>query len=396
MSWLQAAWLVAGRELRESFRRKTTWVIIAVLLIGSTAAMVVPELVSSDGPTGYDVAVVGDATSFGPTLIALGPAFNAAISITPVADAATARARVDHGDSAVGVALGADPSIIVRSGEHERLVGAASQALAATGLAEALVTAGLTDQEVQRVLDVPPPRLEELAKEAESRRAASFALSLVLYLLLLTVMIQVANGVAIEKANRISEVLLAVVRPGPLLFGKIIGVGLGGIAIMLTALAPPVAKLAVGGDLPAGLSGALAGSVIWFVLGLALYLTIAGSLGALVERQEEAGSAIAPLTGLLVGSFIIAQSSPESPLGTVLAYVPLTSPLMVPTRVAIGVSSPVELVISGVLLLLAIAAVARVGSHVYARAVVHTGRRLKLRDMMGSAERRRAGPSRVE
>ena len=50
-------------------------------------------------------------------------------------------------------------------------------------------------------------------------------------------MILVANGVAIEKANRISEVLLAIVRPGPLLFGKVIGVGLVGIATLAIAAA---------------------------------------------------------------------------------------------------------------------------------------------------------------
>ena len=55
-------------------------------------------------------------------------------------------------------------------------------------------------------------------------------MSIVLYLLLFMLMIQVANGTAIEKANRISEVLLAIVRPGALLFGKVIGVGIIGLA----------------------------------------------------------------------------------------------------------------------------------------------------------------------
>ncbi len=388
MNAFQATWLVAGRELRESFRRKTTWIIIAVLLVGSTAAVVIPDLVGKDGPTSYDVAVVGDATTFGPTLVAIGPAIGAEISITKIADAADARARVDHGDVAVAVLLGDDPTIIVRSGEHGQLVGAASQALATQALSQALASAGLSDAQIAKVFDIRPVRLEKVATETASRRGASFALSLVLYLLSLTVMIQVANGVATEKSNRISEVLLAVVRPGPLLFGKVVGVGLGGIAVLAAALTPPVVKLAVGGNLPQGLGGALAGSMIWFVLGLALFLTLAGSLGALVERQEEVSSVMAPLTTILVAAFIVAQSSADSSLGTVLAYVPLTSPLMVPTRVAIGVSSPLELVVSVVLLILAIGLVVRVGSRIYGRAVVRTGRRLKLRDVLASFDNR--------
>ena len=386
MNAFQTTWLVAGRELRESFRRKTTWIIIAVLLVGSTAAVVIPDLVGKDGPTSYDVAVVGDSTSFGPALVALGPSIGAEISITKVTDAADAKTRVDHGDVALAVVLGDDPTIVVRSGEHDQLVGAAGQALANQALTQTLATAGLSDAQIAKVFDIRPPRLEKVATEKASRRGASFALSLVLYLLSLTVMIQVANGVAIEKANRISEVLLAVVRPGSLLFGKVAGVGLGGIAVLTAALTPPIVKLAVGGNLPQGLGGALAGSMIWFVLGLALFLTIAGSLGALVERQEEVSSVMAPLTTILVATFIVAQSSPDSSLGTVLAYVPLTSPLMEPTRIAIGVSSPIELVMSVVFLVLAVVLVVRVGSRIYGRAVVRTGRRLKLRDVLASPD----------
>jgi ABC-2 type transport system permease protein len=95
---------------------------------------------------------------------------------------------------------------------------------------------------------------------------------------------------------------------------------------------------------------------------------------------------MAPLTTILVATFIVAQSSADSSLGTVLAYVPLTSPLMVPTRVAIGVSSPFELVMSVVLLILAVGLVVRFGSRIYGRAVVRTGRRLKLRDVLASPD----------
>ena len=51
-------------------------------------------------------------------------------------------------------------------------------------------------------------------------------------------MIGVANGTAIEKANRISEVLLAIVRPAALLFGKVIGVGVIGILTILAGAIP--------------------------------------------------------------------------------------------------------------------------------------------------------------
>jgi ABC-2 type transport system permease protein len=203
-------------------------------------------------------------------------------------------------------------------------------------------------------------------------------------------MIQAATGVAIEKANRISEVLLAVVKPGALLFGKIIGVGLVGVVSLAVAAIPIVVTAALGGDLPTGLGPAIAGGAPWFVLGIALYLTIAGSLGALVERQEEAGSVLAPLSLLLVATYIVAQtfaSTPElagSAAATVLAIFPLTSPIVMPMQIALGEASVGESVASLVVLVVSLAVAVRLGAALYRRGIVHTGRRLRLREALRS------------
>ncbi|CAN5625524.1 hypothetical protein BH24ACT4_BH24ACT4_09050 [soil metagenome] len=177
----------------------------------------------------------------------------------------------------------------------------------------------------------------------------------------------------------------AIVSPGALLFGKILGVGIIGLATLTAGLIPILVKLALGGDLPEGLAGAVAGGALWFVLGMALYLTVAAALAALVERQEEVGSVLSPLTFLLVGTYIVAQAAAESSLGAVLAYVPLTSPLLVPTRLAIGVAGPGELIGSVVILLATIALTIRLGTLIYARAITRTGRRLKLTEVLRSA-----------
>src|SRR3546814_12460361 len=81
-------------------------------------------------------------------------------------------------------------------------------------------------------------------------------------------MIQVANCTAFEKSNRISEVLLAIVRPGALLFGKALGVSIVGILTLAAAIVPVLVKLLRGADLHAGPGGALAGGAARFVLGL--------------------------------------------------------------------------------------------------------------------------------
>ena len=60
MTWFQATRLVAARELRESFRRRSLWIVLAVLFVGSSVAMILPEVLDSGG-TRYDVAIVPGA-----------------------------------------------------------------------------------------------------------------------------------------------------------------------------------------------------------------------------------------------------------------------------------------------------------------------------------------------
>ncbi len=55
---------------------------------------------------------------------------------------------------------------------------------------------------------------------------------------------------------------------------------------------------------------------------------------------------------------------------------------MTPTRIAIGVTSPVELAVSLGLLVAAVALTIRFGATIYGRAIVRTGRRLKLREVL--------------
>lgn len=390
MNGLAAARLVAGRELREAFRRKAFWIGVLVLVVGSTAAMVVPEVLDHDsGTPRYEVVVVGDDPTLVQALQATEPGLGATLHITHLADRATATRRVDINAIDLAVVPGTDAGgaaqIIVRSGQHEALVAAARQAVATSALVQRLVDAGLRPEQVEDALALPAPQLREVDPGTDDRKGASFAVSLVLYILLLTLMVQVANGTAAEKANRVSEVLLPIVRPGPLLFGKVIGISIAGLCTLGAGMLPVVVKLAAGGDLPDGLAGALVGSGAWFALGLVLFLTLAGTLGALVERQEEAGSAITPVTALLIGTFIVTQGGADSTVGTLLAYVPFSAPLMVPARLAIGVTSPAELVGSLAILVGTIAVAARFGSTVYARAIVRTGRRLRLREVLRSA-----------
>lgn len=382
MTGRSALWLVAGREIRQALRGKAFWIVGGLLLLASAAGMVVPELLSDDDSTRYEVTVVDASDSLAAALEQAVRAIGGEVEVSEAADAAQARARVDADAADVAVVLGAEPVIFVKAGEHDRLMGAVRQALVTDALTAGMIEAGVSEGEARAVLEGPSVRVEELDTEGAARQGAAFILALAMYLLLLMLMMSVANGTAVEKANRISEVLLAIVKPGALLFGKVLGVGVIGLLTLACGVAPMLVKMAVGGDLPEGIGGALAGGGAWFVLGTALYLVLAGALGAMVERQEEAGTVVAPLSVLLVVAYLVGGSAPETVPAQVMAYVPLTSPMAMPPRIAVGAASGLEMAISLGLSVLAVAVVARVGATVYQRAIVRTGRRLKLREVL--------------
>jgi ABC-2 type transport system permease protein len=386
MTWFQATRLVAVRELREAFRRKSLWIVFAVLFLGSSVAMILPDVLD-EGSTHYDVAVVDSASGAAPSgfaddLRGVASHLDARVRFRAAADEAKARALVDDGDVDVAV-VGDDPAtVIVRKGENETLVALVRQSLTTSALTARLRASGLDAATIDRILTTPNVRIAAVAADDSDRQASAAILSLVLYLILLLLMIQVASGVAIEKANHISEVLLAVVKPTALFFGKVVGVGLVGLAGLAAGGVPVLVKAVSSGDLPAGLGPAIAGGLPWMVLGLTLYLTTAGALGALVERQEEAGSVLTPLSLLLIGTYVLAQSSADGAFGAVLAIFPYTSPIVMPARLALGDASTAEIVASLVVGIVTVLFVLRLGAAVYRRGIVHTGRRLRLGEVL--------------
>ncbi len=396
MGELRFTALVAGRELREAFRRRTVWLTGGALLLFSTGLLVVPDLID-DGSTTREVVVVGDESSDAVTAVAAelvrsGELVEIGIDVTVGVDRAAAEVAVRDGDVDLAVVLDESAAttgdgavlFIVDAEDDQLLLAVAGRAVTSVATWQALTAAGLSPAEITGALATPPPTVQVLDSDRGARVGASLVVSLVMYVLLLVLTGQVASAVAVEKSNRVSEVLLAIVPARALLFGKVLGVGAIGLFTLACGAVPVVATAVAGGSVPDGLVTAVVGGSAWFVLGLALYLVTAAALGSMVARQEEAGSAVAPLSGLLIVAYLVAQGAPASTLTTVLAYVPFTSPVVMPSRIASGDSSPAEIVGSLLVGVVTVAVVIRLAAAVYRRAIVRTGRRLRLRDVLRS------------
>jgi ABC-2 type transport system permease protein len=380
--------LVARRELTETFRSRSYWVTMAVLLLAVAAGVVVPRLF--DASTSYDLGLAGPAPDgIDQDLQGLAAAFDADLVVVALDDLAAAVAAVDGGEVDAAVVFGDDgPTLVRRAGTADALLAVAGQATVSASVRERLGAAGLDAAAAQEVLATPPPQELTVDGDQPGRSAAAYFLSLVLYLALLMGGMGVAQGVAVEKSSRIAEVLVATVRPAHLLAGKVLGIGTSTVLLLLAGAVPASLAVVVGAiDLPSVAVLDLLGGVGWFVLGYAIYATGFAALGALVDRQEDLGAAVGPAMVPLILAYFAAfqaQAAPTSTLARVTSIFPLSAPIVMPVRIAEGVVEPVEVVAAIVSGLVAFLLLVRVAGAVYQRALLRGGRRLSLREAFRS------------
>jgi ABC-2 type transport system permease protein len=381
--------LVAAREISARVRDKNFIIssaVILVLLLGTLGLQV--ALDSGSEPT--RVGVIGKVAQFEPALQAQGKALGVDVEVVELDDEDAGRAAIEAEDvDGVLVTEGSGgPELLVQQSADGSLQAVVQGAVAQLSVAEQLAAAGLTD------LDVPEVSVTALDPDADAdgQRVVVAIIGIgLLYGLLILFGQFVAQGVVEEKASRVVELLLATMKPWQLLAGKILGLGLLGLAQIVVIVAVGVSGALAFDlvDIPGELIGTALSVVGWFVLGYALYAAIFAVAASLVSRQEDLGTVIMPTTLVLVVAFIVgvqASSNPDGALAVVTSYVPGLSPLVMPVRQAAGDVAVWEIGLSVLLMLIAIALIVRLGGRVYAGALLRTSGKTKLRDAL-KAER---------
>jgi len=202
----------------------------------------------------------------------------------------------------------------------------------------------------------------------------------------------VLTGVVQEKANRVSEVLLARMPAREILAGKVLGIGAVGLAQFAIMGIAAAITAAVKGD--PGVHGVtaqvLAGTCFWFVLGYLFYSVLYAGLGATTSRIEDAQAAIAPVTAILVLSYfavIYAEENPDAPLTALLSYFPPTAPVVMTYRVAVHAVPAWQVITSAVVMIFAMWELIRLAGRIYSGGLLRFGPRVRLRELIGRAER---------
>lgn len=383
--------LVARREIVEALRSKALWFTAGLFLLGSTLLVVLPEILGGDdGPSTRSVAVTDEVPDAVLSAIAsLDPLLDldTAVEVVPSdpGEIETVTAEILDGDRDALVRFDTDPpTVVVADEQDQRLLSLIREALQSASVVGSLSEAGLDEATIAAALTPTVPTLDVIDTDRGGRQGVALLVALVTYLLLLLLAMQIATGVAVEKSSRVSEVLLAIVPVRALLFGKVVGVGAIGLLVLAIGSAPVIIRFGIGATMPPDSGPTLAAAISFSLLGLSLYLCLAGALGSLVERSEDVNATVGPLTVILIAGYIAGQAMSDTAVGLVLALFPLTSPMVMPARIALGSASAVEVVAALVLLGLGVLVAARFAAVVYRRAIVRTGARLRLRDLRSS------------
>ncbi len=124
------------------------------------------------------------------------------------------------------------------------------------------------------------------------------------------------------------------------------------------------------------------------MLGYAFYCTAYAAAGSLISRQSDAYNAALPLQIPLILGYLLTYTVVYAPtvntLYHVLAFIPFTAPVTMPVLVAVGDAPAWQVAVSALITLVATAGMAWLAGTIYGRAILRTGSRLKVRQVLRS------------
>ncbi|HEX4319563.1 MAG TPA: ABC transporter permease [Acidobacteriaceae bacterium] len=231
----------------------------------------------------------------------------------------------------------------------------------------------------------------------KSNAIASFYKGYVMAILLsmTTVMygLNVARSIIQEKTSRIFEVMLSISKPGDLLAGKLIGVGLVGftqIIIWVIAgaiiISTPLAAAAMTGNFAVHFSWVEAVLFpVYFVLGYFLYSSLFAGLAATCETEQEL-QMYTPLAAVpiwLSFAMIMLIINDSNSIGAIAAsFFPPCTPIIMFLRMGSEIPPAWQFAVSIILMLLSIWGVLWVSSRMYRVGILMYGKRATLPEIL--------------
>ncbi len=378
--------LLAMREIRERALTRSFAISSLITVLAIVALIVVPQILSDDGPTELTLGAVGDdAAALAEAAARIAPTLNAEVTVEAITDREAAEAALT--DDGVDGVLVDGPSLLVAEEPDDTLQQLVTAAAQQHALVDRLAARGLSPEEAAAALsaevEVAVERLEGEAGDDEAGDAFAFVGIVLMFMFVVTYAGYVLTGTIEEKSSRVVEVLLGSARPWHLLTGKLIGLGALALSQFLLTVAAGLTTLIVTDSdlLPPTSVESVAMAVVWFVLGFLFYATIYAVAASMASSMEDAQSTAGPIGMLLTAAYLISVlvvgPNPEGIWARVLSLLPPFAPMTMPARQAQGAVASWEIAVSAVLMLVATYAVIRLAGRLYTEAILRTGRKLK-------------------
>lgn len=416
-------WAVIKREYLERVRSK--WFLIATFFgpIFFSAIIIVPAWLASRSKATSDVynSIILDATGegFGRRLAiniagdSTNPAMMPMVRVVPPGELTQAESL------ATREVMKKDKSgyIVVNqqtlAGESARYAGTNAtsiadmarikEAIRQTILASRLEKVGLDNQKMKEItfipLDFSTERITERGRAGSGMASVlfGFAIGFLLYMSIVIYGQTIMSGVLEEKTTRVAEVVMSSVPTDTLLAGKVFGVGAVGLTqqiiwiattyILLKARTPIMAKLGaptMSFSLPDISLGAGILFLLFFLLGFVFYSSLYAAVGSSVNSESEARQAASPLMIMIVSTGVFIQPVLLNPTGTtakVLSLIPISSPIIMPIRMAVTGVPTLELAASLFFLAIGCLAALWLASRIYRVGLLMYGKRPTMREM---------------
>jgi ABC-2 type transport system permease protein len=380
-------YLIARREYLTRVRSRFFLIGTVVLMVLLAGYIVLQALVINRATNTVKVGFVGGAQVLAPELKAAAGADKLTVEVHNVLDVSTGESQVRDGKLDVLVSGDLTAPVVEVKEQLDPTVAAALTGLAQQqALAQALSASGVDPAAIESKVGSAQIHLVTLDPNAAlrtQRQVVGIFVAALLYVALVIYGQLVAAGVVEEKANRIIEILLSTVRPRQLLFGKVVGIGLVGLTqlAVLAAVALVATSATQAISVPVVGFTAVAGGLLWFVLGFVIYALIYAAGGSLVSRQDDIGAVTAPITMLIVGTYLAffwVIANPDNPIAVALSIIPPFSPVLMPARMASGDAQAWQVAVAVVLALAAIAGLNALAARIYSNSVLRVGSRVNL------------------
>lgn len=379
-------WLVARREWNQRVRSLAFRVSTILSIVLVVVLIAVPEIYGGAG-TERTIGLVGEASPELPAFLRTsGEQIGVSVKTRDFAHEVAGRGALRSDE--VDVLLVDQRELVWTAEADEPLQAAVTAAVQAVEREEAIAELDLTPEQARRLVeppDLPATSLEPVTEELEAQQDLAWVALMLLFLAIAFYGGFVLTGVIEEKSSRVVEVLLSRLRPTELLAGKILGIGMVGLAQFAVVMGSALVALRLAENTlaPETAPSTIAWMVFWFVLGYAFYSVAYATAGSLVSRQEEGQSIQFPITSLLLIGYVFSFAAAESPDGTVAlvaSLVPPTAPMVMIARIAHGVVPLWQILLSVALMGVTVYGLVRLAGRIYAGGVLRFGGRVGLRE----------------